>query len=296
MTVVSTRVGAEVKGIPLLGNVCDLVAAVRRREIDEVVITVPWNADERVNALMNRLRELPVDIYLGADSCVYRFGASYRTLAGGVYGLELMRTPLAGWNGVVKSLVDRVLASSALLIFCPIMAVIAVSIRLDSPGPVLFRQRRYGFNNELIEVFKFRTMYDHMRDENAETSIQESDPRVTRLGRFLRRTSLDELPQLFNVLIGNMSLVGPRPHPTRAKAGRRLYDQVVRDYAARHKVKPGITGWAQINGWRGDTDTEEKLTKRVEHDLYYIDNWSLWLDFRILLSTVFRGWVHSNAY
>ena len=178
----------------------------------------------------------------------------------------------------------------------PVLLVISVAIKLDSRGPVLFRQKRYGFNNNLIDVYKFRTMYHDKQDDDAEKLTTRDDPRVTRVGAFLRRTSLDELPQFFNVLKGDMSVVGPRPHPIKAKAAGRLYDKVVQEYAMRHRVKPGITGWAQVNGWRGETDTEEKIMKRVEHDLYYIDNWSLLFDFRIILQTVWVGFRGTGAY
>jgi lipopolysaccharide/colanic/teichoic acid biosynthesis glycosyltransferase len=161
---------------------------------------------------------------------------------------------------------------------------------------VLFRQKRYGFNNELIEVYKFRSMYTDMSDANASQLVTKGDPRVTKVGRFIRKTSLDELPQLLNVLNGSLSLVGPRPHALQAKADNRLYNDVVDGYFARHKVKPGITGWAQINGWRGETDTEDKIQKRVEHDLYYIDNWSVFLDVYILLKTPFSLISNDNAY
>ena len=166
------------------------------------------------------------------------------------------------------------MALLALLGLAPVMALVALAIKLDSKGPVLFRQKRYGFNNELIEVFKFRSMFVDQADADAAKLVTKDDPRVTRVGRILRKSSLDELPQLFNVLRGELSLVAPRPHALQAKAADRLYDDVVDGYFARHKVKPGITGWAQINGWRGETDTSEKIQKRVEHDLYYIDNWS----------------------
>ncbi len=162
---------------------------------------------------------------------------------------------------------------------------------------MLFRQKRYGFNNELIEVFKFRSMYIDQADENAQKLVTKNDPRVTRVGRFIRKTSLDELPQLFNVVFkGNLSLVGPRPHALHAKAEDRLYDQVVDGYFARHKVKPGITGWAQVNGWRGETDTSEKIQRRVEHDLYYIENWSVFFDLYILALTPFALFKSENAY
>ena len=181
------------------------------------------------------------------------------------------------------------MAALALLGLAPVMALVALAIKLDSKGPVLFRQKRYGFNNELIEVFKFRSMFVEQADANAAKLVTKDDPRVTRVGRFIRKTSLDELPQLFNVLRGELSLVGPRPHALQAKAADRLYHDVVDGYFARHKVKPGITGWAQINGWRGETDTPEKIQKRVEHDLYYIDNWSVLLDLYILLKTPVRA-------
>jgi lipopolysaccharide/colanic/teichoic acid biosynthesis glycosyltransferase len=170
-------------------------------------------------------------------------------------------------------------------------------VKLDSRGPILFRQKRYGFNNELIEVFKFRSMYVDQSDVSAAKLVTKDDPRVTRVGRFLRKTSIDELPQLFNVVMtGDLSLVGPRPHALQAKAANRLYDQVVDGYFARHKVKPGITGWAQINGWRGETDTQEKIQRRVEHDLYYIENWSVFLDLYILAATPFALMKTEHAY
>src|SRR5439155_14799067 len=178
----------------------------------------------------------------------------------------------------------------------PLMLLIAALVKLDSKGPALFKQKRFGFNNELIEVYKFRSMYHEMRDGDASRLVTKGDSRVTRMGRFIRKTSLDELPQFFNVLRGELSLVGPRPHATRAKAADQLYNDVVDGYFARHKVKPGITGWAQINGWRGETDTTEKLQRRVEHDLYYIENWSLAFDLYILFRTPFPLLGGENAY
>jgi lipopolysaccharide/colanic/teichoic acid biosynthesis glycosyltransferase len=177
------------------------------------------------------------------------------------------------------------------------MAVTAVAIKLDSRGPVLFRQKRYGFNNELIEVFKFRSMYTDQSDALADKLVTRGDPRVTRVGRFIRKTSIDELPQLLNVVFkGNLSLVGPRPHAVHAKAEDRLYDEAVDGYFARHRVKPGITGWAQIHGWRGETDNQEKIQRRVEHDLFYIENWSVLLDLYILATTPFALLKTENAY
>jgi lipopolysaccharide/colanic/teichoic acid biosynthesis glycosyltransferase len=177
------------------------------------------------------------------------------------------------------------------------MAMIALAIKLDSAGPVLFRQKRYGFNNDLIEVYKFRSMYAESADATASKLVTKNDPRVTRVGRIIRKASLDELPQLFNVVFkGNLSLVGPRPHAVNAKAQARLYDEAVDGYFARHRVKPGVTGWAQINGWRGETDTEEKIQRRVEFDLYYIENWSVLLDLYIVAMTPLALLKTENVY
>ena len=173
--------------------------------------------------------------------------------------LAVMDKPLSDWDRVLKNVEDRVLGALMLLLVSPVMALVAVAVRLESKGPIFFRQKRYGFNSELIEVLKFRSMYVEQQDATATKLVTRDDPRVTRVGRFIRRTSLDELPQLINVVKGQMSLVGPRPHATGAKAERDLYENVVQGYFARHRMKPGVTGWAQINGWRGETDTHEKL-------------------------------------
>jgi exopolysaccharide biosynthesis polyprenyl glycosylphosphotransferase len=204
--------------------------------------------------------------------------------------------PLGDWGSILKSIEDKVIAAIAVVLLAPVMALVALAIKLESRGPVFFKQKRYGFNNELIEVYKFRSMHNNMSDADAAKLVTKGDPRVTRVGRFIRRTSLDELPQFFNVLRGELSLVGPRPHATKAKAADRLYNDVVDGYFARHKVKPGITGWAQVNGWRGETDTAEKLQRRVDHDLYYIENWSLAFDLYILWRTPISLFNPENAY
>jgi len=198
---------------------------------------------------------------------------------------------------VIKWLFDRIIGSLMLIAALPLMALVALAIKLDSRGPVFFKQKRYGFNNELIEVFKFRSMRTEDTDANALKLVSKNDPRVTRVGRFIRKTSLDELPQLINVALkGNLSLVGPRPHAVHAKAANWLYDQVVDGYFARHRVKPGITGWAQVNGWRGETNTSEKIQRRVEHDLYYIENWSVLFDLYILAMTPYALMKTESAY
>src|SRR5205823_894157 len=216
---------------------------------------------------------------------------------GNVPVLDVLDRPIADWNYVAKWLFDRVVGALLLIVALPVMAACAIAIKLDSHGPVFFRQKRYGFNNELIEVFKFRSMYIDQADATAAKLVIKDDPRVTRVGRILRKMSLDELPQLINVAIkGDLSLVGPRPHALHAKAENQLYDEVVDGYFARHRVKPGITGWAQVNGWRGETDTSEKIQRRVEHDLYYIENWSVLFDCYILARTPFALLAAENAY
>ena len=211
--------------------------------------------------------------------------------------LDLFDKPIADWDIVIKQAFDKSVGALALLMLAPVFAATALAIKLDSRGPVLFKQKRYGFNNELVEVYKFRSMYVDRLDPTAAQLVTRDDPRVTRVGRFIRKTSIDELPQLINVVFkGDLSLVGPRPHAIHAKAADRQYDEVVDGYFARHKVKPGITGWAQVNGWRGETDTQEKIQQRVEHDLYYIENWSILLDLYILAITPMSLLKSGNAY
>jgi exopolysaccharide biosynthesis polyprenyl glycosylphosphotransferase len=188
------------------------------------------------------------------------------------------------------------IAMLAIILLAPVMLAVACAVKMSSKGPVLFKQKRHGFNNQLVEVYKFRSMFTDMCDAKAVKLVTKDDPRVTPVGRFIRKTSLDELPQLFNVLKGELSLVGPRPHATQAKAGNRIYNEVVDGYYARHRMKPGITGLAQINGWRGETDTEEKLQRRVEFDIQYIDNWSIWMDLYILAMTPISLLNTKNAY
>jgi putative colanic acid biosynthesis UDP-glucose lipid carrier transferase len=209
----------------------------------------------------------------------------------GLTVIELNATPLDGPEGVVKALMDRTLAAVALLALSPLLVLIAALVRLDSPGPALFKQARHGGGGRIIRVFKFRTMHTARNADTRQAS--RNDPRVTRIGRFLRRSSLDELPQLFNVLQGDMSLVGPRPHPLELND---QYRKRLDTYMQRHRVKPGITGWAQINGCRGATETLDKMQKRLEYDLYYIENWSIWLDIKILAKTALLGWSGRNAY
>jgi Undecaprenyl-phosphate glucose phosphotransferase len=247
--------------------------------------------------MLAKLWVLPIDIRLSAHTSKLRLRPRSYSYIGSVPVLDVFDKPIADWDLVLKGLFDRIVGTLLLLLLSPVLLFTAIAVKLDSRGPVFFRQKRHGFNNELIEVFKFRSMYVEQSDAAAAKLVTKDDPRVTRVGRFIRKTSIDELPQLFNVVFkGDLSLVGPRPHALQAKAQNRLYDQVVDGYFARHKVKPGITGWAQINGWRGETDTEEKIQRRVEFDLYYIENWSVFFDFYIVAMTPFALLKSENAY
>jgi Undecaprenyl-phosphate glucose phosphotransferase len=280
------RSAASCGGVPKLGTVDDLVEFARHTRVDLVIFSLPISAENRILQMLKKLWTLPLDIRLAAHSNKLRFRPRSYSYIGNVPMLDVFDRPIADWDVVMKWLFDKIVGSLALICVLPLMLFIAFAIKLDSKGPVLFRQRRYGFNNELIEVFKFRSMYVEETDATAQKLVTKDDPRVTRVGRFIRKTSLDELPQLFNVVFaGNLSLVGPRPHAVHAKAKNRVYDEAVDGYFARHRVKPGITGWAQINGWRGETDSQEKIQRRVEHDLYYIENWSILFDIYILART-----------
>ncbi len=210
----------------------------------------------------------------------------------GVPVVPLYDTPLSGINRVLKRVEDIVLSSLILLLISPVLCCIALAVKLSSPGPIIFRQTRYGMDGKPIMVWKFRSM-KVMENDKVVTQATQNDPRVTRVGNFLRRTSLDELPQFINVFTGGMSIVGPRPH---AVAHNEQYRTLIEGYMLRHKVKPGITGWAQINGWRGETDTLEKMEKRIEFDLEYIREWSLWFDIKIVFLTIFKGFVNKAAY
>jgi Undecaprenyl-phosphate glucose phosphotransferase len=290
------RVPERLRGYPNLGTVKALVEFARLRRVDLLIVSVPMTAENRIAEMMRELYVLPVDIRLSAHAAGLRLAPHSYSYVGKVPMLDVIDRPLADWGQTLKAFEDRILAALFLLLALPFFAIIAAAIKLDSKGPVLFKQKRYGFNNDLVEVYKFRTLRTDMTDQNAERLVTAGDPRVTKVGKILRRTSIDEVPQLISVLKGNMSIVGPRPHATAAKAGNRLYQEVVDGYYARHRVKPGITGWAQINGWRGETDTEEKILRRTEHDLYYIDNWSLWFDLYIILRTPWALLKGENAY
>jgi Undecaprenyl-phosphate glucose phosphotransferase len=287
---------SQCMGYPIRGTVDDLIQDARRLGIDTVIVALPLAEDRLLVDTLNRLCLVPVDVRLCPDAFGLRLGEVQASHMGGHTFLNVVDRPLREGRWAIKAIEDRVLGALILAMIWPVLLAIAIAIKLDSPGPVFFRQKRYGYNNRLIEVWKFRSMYTNMTDANAEQLTRRNDPRITRLGAFLRRTSLDELPQFLNVLRGEMSIVGPRPHALSAKAGNVLYQDAVKYYDARHRVKPGITGWAQVNGWRGETDTLEQITKRVEHDLYYIDHWSILLDLRIILRTILGGFTGRHAF
>jgi putative colanic acid biosynthesis UDP-glucose lipid carrier transferase len=290
--------GWEPKGemagkLKVLGGLDAVAAYVAENKVDQVWITLPLKEEEAVKKLLYQLRHSTADIRFVPDIFGFRLLNHSISEIVGIPVINLRTTPMEGVHRWVKALEDRVLALLILLLISPLMLIIAAAVKVSSPGPVFFKQLRHGWDGRSIKVYKFRTMQVHNESAGTVTQATLNDPRVTRLGAILRRTSLDELPQFINVIQGRMSIVGPRPH---AIEHNEHFKNLVDDYMLRHKVKPGITGWAQIHGWRGETDTLEKMQKRVEYDLYYIENWSVWLDIKIILLTLFKGFVHRNAY
>src|SRR5271163_1850565 len=263
---------AELEGCPVRGTTDDLIELARRERIDEVILAMVDRSEAEIEQVIAKLRPLPLNTKLCAHSLRLNLPVHGFTSFAGLPLLHVFERPLSGWGGVWKTVEDRLLGAVILILMLPLMCICALMIKLDSPGPVLFRQKRYGFANNEITVFKFRTMAHEPAPDLNVPQARRNDPRITRVGAFLRASSLDELPQLFNVLRGDMSLVGPRPH---AVAHNEHYAKIIDGYLGRHRVKPGITGWAQVNGLRGETETPEKMRMRVQYDLFYIDNWSL---------------------
>jgi putative colanic acid biosynthesis UDP-glucose lipid carrier transferase len=285
--------GTTVCGARVLGGIDHINSILGSNNIDEVWIALPLSAEQRVKSILHALRHSTVTIRYVPGIFSSRLLSHSVSEISGVLLMDLSTTPMEGVNRYLKAIEDRLLALSILIFISPLLLLITIGVKLSSPGPVLFKQLRHGWDGKPIKVYKFRTMIVHSEEGGAVTQACKGDDRVTPFGAFLRRTSLDELPQFFNVLQGRMSIVGPRPH---ALAHNELYKDQIDAYMLRHKVKPGITGWAQINGWRGETDTLEKMQKRVEYDLYYIDNWSLWFDFKIIFLSLFKGFVGKSAY
>jgi Undecaprenyl-phosphate glucose phosphotransferase len=283
-------------GVTLRGGVQYLLKRSREERIDIIVIALPLTAAERISSILEELRSVVADVCLTTDFAGLHYSSDQIAAVGSNAVVVMKEQPLKDWRGAQKLAFDLALGVLLLMAGMPLLVLIAFLIRLDSPGPILFRQPRLGFNNRIFHCYKFRTMHHAMTDALADRQTTRDDPRVTRVGKWLRRLSMDELPQLFNVLRREMSLVGPRPHAPNTKAANQLFSDVVAQYAVRHRMKPGITGWAQVNGWRGETRTVEQIEQRVAHDLAYIENWSIGYDLRILLLTVSREILSRNAY
>ena len=292
ITPVAADAPQEERRTALDRDLAEAIASVRGVEPDAIFLLLPWSATETIERCAAAFLTLPVEIHLGPEQILHKFEDVELSKLGHLASLQLTRLPLSRFEVVQKRLFDLIFAAVALIALTPLLIAVAILIRLDSPGPVFFVQRRFGFNQQPFRIIKFRTM-NTLDDGAAITQAVRDDPRLTRIGRWLRRWNIDEIPQLFNVLTGDMSLVGPRPH---ALAHDRDYEQRISLYARRHNVKPGITGWAQINGFRGATETDDKMRKRVEYDLFYIDNWSLWLDLKIIARTVLSPAAYRNAY
>ena len=269
-----------------------MIEACRKLQPDDIVILATAADLPRSARLADALSELPVSLHVIPVETRELLGSGRLGDLGSLVTIQLLRPPLSAFDGLVKRGVDIVAALAGLVILSPLLLMVSIAIKLDSQGPVLFRQTRHGYNNHPIRVFKFRSMTT-MEDGQAFRQATRNDPRMTRVGRVIRRTNIDELPQLINVLLGEMSLVGPRPHPV---AMNQMFQQHISPLSRRHNVKPGITGWAQVNGYRGETDTLEKMQRRFECDLYYIDNWSLLLDVKIILMTLFSKRAYTNAH
>ena len=283
----------KIDGTEVRCGINNLASEVERFFISEVWLALPLQEEERMRKVLDNLRHSTVNIRFVPGIFGFRLFNHSITEVAGLPIIDLNASPMVGVNRFIKELEDKSLALLILVLISPVLLLIAIGIKLTSKGPVIFKQMRNGWDGKPIKIYKFRTMVIHEECDGDLTQACRYDARVTPFGAFLRRTSLDELPQFFNVLQGRMSIVGPRPH---AIEHNDQYKEQIDAYMLRHKVKPGITGWAQVNGWRGQTDTLDKMKKRVEFDLYYIENWSLWLDLKIIFFSMFSGFVHKNAY
>ncbi|RVT94862.1 exopolysaccharide biosynthesis polyprenyl glycosylphosphotransferase [Sphingomonas crocodyli] len=293
----TSRVPAEAPwGLPHYAGMEELRYRLGRGDIDMVLIALPNISQGRLDELTEALQSISVDVCLMPREAMDLSSQYNVRFIGSLPLFALWQRPIREWGVMVKALEDRTLAAAGLIILSPVMIVTAILIKLSSPGPILFRQQRFGFNNVKIEVLKFRSMRTELQDPTGTDRTVRGDPRVTWIGRIIRRLSIDELPQLINVMRGEMSLVGPRPHATTMMVGDDYYFDAVRHYTARHRVKPGITGLAQVRGLRGEIDSVERAKRRVELDFYYIENWSLMLDIRIILETIFKIWRDPDAY
>lgn len=288
---------SAIQGVPKLGGISDLLEYAKCDAFDTVIIALPLTATDRINAVISKLRVQPLRIRILPGTIGLKWPRQLRPIRGELPGIQLISVadqPISEIALFVKDVFDRIASALGLIVIFPVMLFCAAGIAISSPGPIFFRQKRIGYKGRSFDIIKFRTM--HATGHSGIKLTERNDIRVFSFGKFLRKTSLDELPQLFNVLKGDMSLVGPRPHMPEARAAGLLYFDATNEYASRHRVKPGITGLAQINGWRGPTETIEQIRRRVEHDIYYIENWSLVLDFTILIKTIFVGFTGTNAF
>ncbi len=292
LTPLPADASAETRRQTLDRDLAEAVENARYLEPDAIYLLLPWSDTPLITRSAEMFMALPAEIHLGPEQILHKFETTQLSKRGPMSSLQLTRPPLSRFEVMLKRLFDLLAAGSGLALLTPLLLVVMALIKLDSTGPVFFLQRRYGFNQREFRIVKFRTMTT-LDDGDEIRQAVRGDPRITRIGRWLRRWNIDEIPQLFNVLAGDMSLVGPRPH---ALTHNHDYERKISLYARRHNVKPGITGWAQIHGFRGETNTDDKMRLRVEHDLYYIDNWSLWLDLRILIQTVLSPAAYRNAY
>lgn len=274
------------------GDFEQLLADIKRDKISRVYIALPMVAKKRINAYLLELSNTTIATYMVPDLYAYHLNVSQVSCIGGVHTFSIFGSPLEGLGTPIKRIEDLVIGSLITVMILPVLVLVAIGVKMTSPGPILFKQDRYGLGGKCIKVWKFRSM-SVMENEGTVIQATKNDPRVTSFGRFLRRTSLDELPQFFNVLTGQMSIVGPRPH---AVAHNEQYRKIVNNYMIRHKIKPGITGLAQINGYRGETDTLGKMEKRIQYDIKYLQHWSLAMDIKIIFLTVFKGFVSETAY
>jgi Undecaprenyl-phosphate glucose phosphotransferase len=290
------KVRHSFRGLPLFSGIDTLERMIRQDAVDTVLVALPWAEGDRAKAIIQRISMAPIDVYVYAGMNAVSMPLRGTGSASDLPLLMASNRPINGWRASIKRGEDILFSLGLLAFISPVMLAIAVAIRATSQGPIFFRQRRVGYNNRVIEVLKFRSMYTHLSDADASQQAFRGDKRVTPLGAWLRRTSLDELPQLLNVLKGDMSLVGPRPHALATTAGGLALEEAVPVYSSRHRVKPGITGWAQVNGYRGALDSVDKIVHRVNHDLYYIENWSLGLDIKILWQTVRLVFADDNAF
>jgi putative colanic acid biosynthesis UDP-glucose lipid carrier transferase len=278
----------------LMGTIAEGIDLVKKSpEISDVYIAMPMKAEDRITDILNQCSDTTATVHIIPDFFIYNILHARWQYIGNMQTLSIFDSPFEGFNHTLKRIEDLVIGSLILIIITIPMCFIALAVKLTSKGPIIFKQKRYGLDGKEIKIYKFRSMALIAKESNKVIQATKFDARVTPVGAFLRRTSLDELPQFINVLQGNMSIVGPRPH---AVEHNEEYRQLVHGYMLRHKVKPGITGWAQINGWRGETDTLEKMEKRIEYDLSYIHRWSLFFDLKIIFMTVFKGFVNKNAY